>query len=52
MFQMNLITNQTKYWQIKADNFTIDQLNHGQKKMTQKCIQHIMKENQLLLTDL
>ena len=31
--QINLIANQTKYGQIKAVNFTADQLNQGQKKM-------------------
>ena len=29
---MNLIGNQTKDGQIKAENFTIDQGNHGKKK--------------------
>ena len=29
---MNLITNQTKYGQIKAANFITEELNHGQKK--------------------
>ena len=48
---MNQNANQIKYGQIKATNFTIDQQNHGQKKMTQKCIQHMVKENLLLLKD-
>ena len=30
----------------------IHQPNHGYKTMIQKCIQHIMKENLLLLKDL
>ena len=48
---MNVIANQTKCGKIKVANFIIDQLNHGQNKMQQKCIQHIMKENLLLLKD-
>ena len=47
MFQMSLIANQTKYGQIKKVNFTIDQSNHGHK-----IVQHIMKEDLLLLKDL
>ena len=50
-FYKNLIANQIKYGLIKAANFTIDQWNHDQKKMTQKYIKHIMKENLLLLKD-
>ena len=46
---MNLIANQTKYGQAKEVNVTIDQLNHWQKKMKQKCIQYITKKNLLLL---
>ena len=42
--------NQTKYGQIKAVNFTIDQWNLGYKIIIQKCIQH--KENLFLLKDL
>ena len=38
-----------KYGYLKTSNFIIDQRNHGQKKMTQKCIQDTMKENLLLL---
>ena len=38
-----------KYGNLKTSNFIIDQRNHGQKKMTQKCIQDTMKENLLLL---
>ena len=41
--------NQIKYWQIKAINFTIVLLNNGYKIMIQKCIQHTMKKNLLLL---
>ena len=48
---MILIANQTEYGQIKAANFTTDQRYHGQKKMLQKCIQDITKENQLLFKD-
>ena len=48
---MNLITNQTKQELIKATNFIIGQWNHDQKKMVQKCIQYIMKENLSLLKD-
>ena len=40
-----------KYGLIKATNFIIDQLNHGQKKMIYKCIQRIMKENLLMLKE-
>ena len=32
---------------IKAVNFAIHQLNHGQIKMTQKCIQNITRKNSL-----
>ena len=49
---MDLNGNQTKYGQPKVVKFAIDQLNHSQKRMLQKCIQHIMKENLLLLKDL
>ena len=49
---MNQTTNQIKYRQIKAMNLTIDQWNHGQKKMLQECIRHKMNENLLLLKDL
>ena len=48
---MNQIANQVKYGQMKAVNFTIDQCNHFCRVMIQKCIQHIMKENLLLLKD-
>ena len=44
--------NQTKYGQIKTVKFTIDQLNFGYRIIIQRCIQHIMKENLLLLKDL
>ena len=48
---MNPIANDIKYRQTSVVNFTINQLNHGQKKMLQKCIQDIMKENLVLLKD-
>ena len=44
--------NQTKYGQIKAVSFTIDQGNTGCKRMIQKWNQKIMKESLLLLKDL
>ena len=44
--------NPNKIWLDKGSEFTINQLNHGQKKMPQNCIQQIMKENLLLLKDL
>ena len=42
------MANQTKYGQIKAANFITDHRNHGAKKMIQRYIQPIMKENLLL----
>ena len=44
--------DQTQYGQIKAAYFIIDQGNYGYKKVIKKCIEAIMKENQLLLKDL
>ena len=41
-----------KIWQIKADNFIIDQRNYGYRIILEKCIQHLTKENMLLLKDL
>ena len=32
MFYMNKVEHQLKCGQIKVENFTMDQLNHGQKK--------------------
>ena len=49
---MNQAANQMKYGQKKAVNFTIDQQNYACKIMIQKCNQHIMKKNLLLLKDL
>ena len=46
---MNLIANQAKYGQIKAFNFNI---LTWIEKMTQKYIQHIIKENLLLQNNL
>ena len=48
---MNQTVNRIKYGQMKAMSFIIDQSNDSQKKMVLKCIQHIMKENLLLLKD-
>ena len=48
---MSQITKQIKYGQIKAMNFIIEQRNQFWKIMIQKCIQHIIKENMLLLKD-
>ena len=42
---MNLITNQTKYQQTNTISFTKDQLNHGQKRILQKCVQHNEKKS-------
>ena len=41
-----------KIWQIKADNFIIDQRNYGCRIILEKCIQHLRKESMLLLKDL
>ena len=49
---MNLDANQIKYGLIKAANFITNHKTMARKKMTQKSIQHIMKENLLLLKDL
>ena len=50
-FWMSLDANQTIYGSIKVVSSTIDQWNNGCKIMIKKCIQHIMKENLLLLKD-
>ena len=44
--------NQKKYGSIKVVNSITTVLKNGQKTMTQKFIQHTMKENLLLLKDL
>ena len=51
-FQMSLGSNETKYGQKKVVNFTIGQRNHDYKKIIQKCVQHVMTKNLLLLKDL
>ena len=51
-FQRSLIANQTKYGLTKVASFTIDQWNYVYKIMIKRCIQHITKENLLLLKDL
>ena len=52
VFLKSLTENQIKYGQIMAVNFTTAILKNGQKIMTLRCIQHIIKENLLLLKDL
>ena len=49
---MTLTENQIKYGQIMEVNFTIINLRNFSKKMALKCIQLLMKENQLLQKDL
>ena len=44
--------NQTKYGLTKEVNFIITILKNGYEIITLKCIQHIIKENLLLLKDL
>ena len=51
-YYMVLIENQTKYGLIKVANFTLGLLKKGWKIIILKCIQHITKENLLLLKDL
>ena len=41
-----------KIWDDKSSEFKINQRNHDLKKMAWKGIQHVMKENLLLLKDL
>ena len=47
----NLIENLIKYGLTKEVNFTITILKNGYEIIIFKCIQHIMKENLLLLKD-
>ena len=48
----NLIENQIRYGQTMAVNFITILLKNGYKTMILLCIQHIIKENLLLLKDL
>ena len=44
--------NQIKYGLIKEVNVITNLLKNGLKKLIQKCIEHITKENLLFLKDL
>ena len=51
-FQMSPIANQAEYERKNTVNLTTNQRNYGYKMIIQKSIQHIMKENMLLLKNL